>query len=57
MRANGPCAAPTIDQRIRELYVTREIYIREYTLSGGELAAVMLVDSIRWLIPGVLNDE
>jgi tRNA (guanine37-N1)-methyltransferase len=46
-----------IDQRIRETYVTREISIGDYVLSGGELAAAVLVDSIGRLIPGVLNDE
>ena len=46
-----------IDQRIRELYVTQEISIGDYVLSGGELAAAILVDSIGRLIPGVLNDE
>jgi tRNA (guanine37-N1)-methyltransferase len=46
-----------IDQRIRELYVTKEISIGDYVLSGGELAAAVLVDSIVRLIPGVLNDE
>lgn len=46
-----------IDQRIRELYVTLEISIGDYVLSGGELAAAVLVDSIGRLIPGVLNDE
>ena len=46
-----------IDQRIRDLYVTREISIGDYVLSGGELAAAVLVDSIGRLIPGVLNDE
>jgi tRNA (guanine37-N1)-methyltransferase len=46
-----------IDQRIREMYVTREISIGDYVLSGGELAAAVLVDSIGRLIPGVLNDE
>jgi tRNA (guanine37-N1)-methyltransferase len=46
-----------IDQRIREQYVTREISIGDYVLSGGELAAAVLVDSIGRLIPGVLNDE
>ena len=46
-----------IDQRIREKYVTREISIGDYVLSGGELAAAVLVDSIGRLIPGVLNDE
>lgn len=46
-----------IDQRIRETFVTREISIGDYVLSGGELAAAVLVDSIGRLIPGVLNDE
>ncbi len=46
-----------IDQRIRDHYVTREISICDYVLSGGELAAAVLVDSIGRLIPGVLNDE
>ena len=46
-----------IDQRIREKYVTRDISIGDYVLSGGELAAAVLVDSIGRLIPGVLNDE
>lgn len=46
-----------IDQRIREQYVTREISIGDYVLSGGELAAAVLVDAIGRLIPGVLNDE
>ena len=46
-----------IDQRIRDKYVTREISIGDYVLSGGELAAAILVDAIGRLIPGVLNDE
>lgn len=46
-----------IDQRIRDLYVTQEISIGDYVLSGGELGAAILVDSIGRLIPGVLNDE
>lgn len=46
-----------IDQRIREKYITREISIGDYVLSGGELAAAVLADSIGRLIPGVLNDE
>lgn len=46
-----------IDQRIRDLYITLEISIGDYVLSGGELAAAILVDSIGRLIPGVLNDE
>ena len=46
-----------IDERIREKYVTQEISIGDYVLSGGELAAAILVDAVGRLIPGVLNDE
>jgi tRNA (guanine37-N1)-methyltransferase len=46
-----------IDERIREHYVTKEISIGDYVLSGGELAAAVLVDAVGRLIPGVLNDE
>jgi tRNA (guanine37-N1)-methyltransferase len=46
-----------IDQRIRDLFVTRELSIGDYVLSGGELPAAVLVDAIVRLIPGVLNDE
>lgn len=46
-----------IDERIRQKYVTLEISIGDYVLSGGELAAAVLVDSIGRLLPGVLNDE
>jgi len=46
-----------IDQRIRELFITREISIGDYVLSGGELPAAVLVDAIGRLLPGVLNDE
>lgn len=46
-----------IDERIRQMYVTREISIGDYVLSGGELAAAVLIDAIGRLIPGVLNDE
>lgn len=46
-----------IDERIREQYITREISIGDYVLSGGELAAAVLVDAIGRLLPGVLNDE
>lgn len=46
-----------IDQRIRDIYVTREISIGDYVLSGGELPAAVLVDAITRLIPGVLGDE
>src|SRR5262245_51229691 len=46
-----------IDERIREHFVTMEISIGDYVLSGGELAAAVVVDSIGRLLPGVLNDE
>jgi tRNA (guanine37-N1)-methyltransferase len=45
-----------IDQRIRELFVTKEISIGDYVLSGGELPAAVLVDAIVRLIPGVISD-
>lgn len=46
-----------IDERIREHFVTMEISIGDYVLSGGELAAAVVVDAIGRLLPGVLNDE
>lgn len=46
-----------IDERLREHVITREISIGDYVLSGGELAAAVLVDAIGRLLPGVLNDE
>ncbi len=46
-----------VDERVREHFVTREISIGDYVLSGGELPAAVLVDSIIRLLPGVLNDE
>jgi tRNA (guanine37-N1)-methyltransferase len=46
-----------IDERIREHFVTKEISIGNYVLSGGELPAAILVDAIGRLLPGVLNDE
>ena len=46
-----------VDERVREQFITREISIGDYVLSGGELAAAVLADSIIRLIPGVLNDE
>jgi tRNA (guanine37-N1)-methyltransferase len=46
-----------VDQRIRDHFITREISIGDYVLSGGELAAAVLVDSIVRLLPGVMNDE
>lgn len=45
-----------IDQRIRDLYVTRELSIGDYVLSGGELPAAVLVDAVVRLIPGVISD-
>lgn len=46
-----------IDERVRQHLITREISIGEYVLSGGELAAGVIADSVVRLIPGVLNDE
>ncbi len=46
-----------IDQRVRDHFITKEISIGDYVLSGGELGAAVLVDTIGRLIPGVLNDE
>jgi len=46
-----------IDERIRQQYVTLEISIGDYVLSGGEMAAAVLVDAVGRLLPGVLNDE
>ncbi len=46
-----------IDERIRQHYITLEISIGDYVLSGGELAAAVVVDAVGRLIPGVLNDE
>ena len=46
-----------VDERIREHYITKEISIGSYVLSGGELGAAVLVDSVVRLVPGVLNDE
>ena len=46
-----------IDQRFRDHFITHEISIGDYVLSGGELAAAVLTDAIGRLIPGVLNDE
>jgi tRNA (guanine37-N1)-methyltransferase len=45
-----------IDQRIRDIHVTMEISVGDYVLSGGELAAAIIVDAVGRLIPGVLND-
>ncbi|MFA8301081.1 MAG: tRNA (guanosine(37)-N1)-methyltransferase TrmD [Hyphomicrobiales bacterium] len=46
-----------VDQRIRDLYITREISIGDYVLSGGELGAAVVADAVIRLIPGVLGDE
>ncbi len=46
-----------IDERIREQYITREISVGNFVVSGGELPAALLTDAIIRLIPGVLNDE
>lgn len=46
-----------IDERVRTHFITREISIGDYVLSGGELAAAVVVDAIGRLIPGVLNNE
>ncbi len=46
-----------IDQRIRDKHVTMELSVGDYVLSGGELAAAIIVDAVVRLIPGVLNDE
>ncbi|MBX5438607.1 MAG: tRNA (guanosine(37)-N1)-methyltransferase TrmD [Thermoflavifilum sp.] len=46
-----------IDERIREHFITMELSIGDYVISGGELAAAVVTDAIARLIPGVLNDE
>jgi len=46
-----------IDQRVRDLYVTKEISIGDYVLTGGELAAAVLVDAVVRLLPGAIGDE
>lgn len=46
-----------VDQRIRDLFITKEISVGSYVLSGGELAAAIVSDAIIRLLPGVLNDE
>ncbi len=46
-----------IDQRIRDVFVTREISVGDFVLSGGELPAALIVDAVVRLIPGVLSDE
>jgi tRNA (guanine37-N1)-methyltransferase len=46
-----------VDQRIRDMHITREISIGDYVLSGGEIGAIVFCDAIIRLIPGVLSDE
>ncbi len=46
-----------IDQRIRDVFITMELSIGDFVLSGGEIAAITVVDAVGRLIPGVLNDE
>ena len=46
-----------VDERVRELFITKEISIGDYVLSGGELGAAVLCDAIIRLIPGVISDE
>ncbi len=46
-----------VDQRVRDTFITKEISIGDYVLSGGELGAVVLCDAIIRLIPGVIGDE
>lgn len=46
-----------VDERVRQLFITHEISIGDYVLSGGELGAAVLADAIIRIIPGVLNDE
>lgn len=46
-----------VDERVRDLFITEEISIGDYVLSGGEIAAMAVVDAIARIIPGVLNDE
>jgi tRNA (guanine37-N1)-methyltransferase len=46
-----------VDQRVRDLFITKEISIGDYVLTGGELAAAIITDSIVRLLPGVLSDE
>ena len=46
-----------VDQRVRDLFITREVSIGDYVLTGGEIAAIVLTDTIVRLLPGVLGDE
>jgi len=46
-----------IDERLRELYITKEISVGDYVLTGGELPAAIVCDAVIRLIPGVISDE
>jgi tRNA (guanine37-N1)-methyltransferase len=46
-----------VDERIRELFITREISIGDYVLTGGELPAAIICDAVIRLLPGVISDE
>lgn len=46
-----------IDQRVRDIFITKEISIGDYVLSGGELPALVLTDAIARIVPGVISDE
>ena len=46
-----------IDQRVRDNFITKEVSIGDYVLSGGEIAAAVVTDAICRLVPGVMNDE
>lgn len=46
-----------VDQRVRDMFVTKEISVGSFVLSGGEIAANILIDAVVRLVPGVLNDE
>jgi tRNA (guanine37-N1)-methyltransferase len=46
-----------VDERVRKMFITEEISIGDYVLSGGEAAAMVVVDAVARIIPGVLNDE
>jgi tRNA (guanine-N1)-methyltransferase len=51
------CGHKGVDQRVRDHFITKEISIGDYVLSGGELGALVLSDALIRLIPGVLSDE
>jgi tRNA (guanine37-N1)-methyltransferase len=46
-----------VDERVRELFIDEEVSIGDYVLSGGEIAAMAIVDAVARIIPGVLHDE